>query len=193
MTEFAIHTEGSAPDEAKPLLQASKKAYGMIPNLHGVFAESPQILEAYQTLQTLFSNSSLSTTERHVVWLTINVYHRCHYCVPAHTFLALRDKVPEDVVDAIREERPIADTRLEALRQFALTLTVQRGEVDADQVEAFLKAGFTKRNIFDVLLGLSHKVLSNYANHLAQTPVDGPFAKFAWRKPDDAEAPVVAE
>lgn len=186
MTEFAIHTEESAPDDAKPLLQASKKAYGMIPNLHGVFAESPQILEAYQTLQALFSKSSLSTTERHVVWLTINVYHGCHYCVPAHTFLALMDKVPEDLVDAIREERPIPDTRLEALRQFTLALTAQRGAVDDDQVEAFFEAGFTKRNIFDVLLGLSHKVLSNYANHLAQTPIDGPFAKYAWQKRDDA-------
>jgi len=186
MTEFAIHTEESAPDDAKPLLQASKKAYGMIPNLHGVFAESPQILEAYQTLQALFSNSSLSTTERHVVWLTLNVYHECHYCVPAHTFLALADKVPEEVVDAIREERPIPDTRLEALRQFTLALTAQRGAVDDDEVEAFFEAGFTKRNIFDVLLGLSHKVLSNYANHLAQTPIDGPFAKYAWSKRGNA-------
>lgn len=39
-----------------------------------------------------------------------------------------------------------------------------------------------KRNVFDVILGLSHKVISNYVNHIADTPVDAPFAKFDWKK-----------
>ena len=51
MTEeltFEVHTESTAPDESKPLLEHSQKLYGgMIPNLHGVMAESPALLEAY--------------------------------------------------------------------------------------------------------------------------------------------------
>jgi hypothetical protein len=34
----------------------------------------------------------------------------------------------------------------------------------------------------EVVLGLAQKVLSNYVNHLAQTPVDEQWEKFAWSK-----------
>ncbi|MEO1503891.1 MAG: carboxymuconolactone decarboxylase family protein [Pseudomonadota bacterium] len=116
----------------------------MLPNLHAVLAESPELYQAYGQLNDLFSASSLSTDERHVVWLTINVYHSCHYCVPAHTFLALKDGVSEDVVDALRAGQTLPDARLEALRQFTLSVTEKRGEVDAGEIDAFLAAGFTK-------------------------------------------------
>jgi len=33
-----------------------------------------------------------------------------------------------------------------------------------------------------VILGLSQKVMSNYTNHLAETPVDEAFKGFAWEK-----------
>lgn len=60
---------------------------------------------------------------------------------------------------------------------------VARGRGNAAQgtVETFLDAGFTKRRILKGVLGYSQKVMSNYTNHLANTPVDKPFQKFAWR------------
>ncbi|MGD1868979.1 MAG: carboxymuconolactone decarboxylase family protein [Neomegalonema sp.] len=183
MVEFTRYTAETASAEANPLIEASQMRFGgMLPYLHAVLAESPVLYQAYGQLNDLFSASSLSTDERHVVWLTINVYHSCHYCVPAHTFLALKDGVSEDVVDALRAGQTLPDARLEALRQFTLSVTEKRGEVDAGEIDAFLAAGFTKRNVFDVILGLSHKVISNYVNHIADTPVDAPFAKFDWNK-----------
>lgn len=184
MADFQIHSIDTAPEDAKPLLENSKKSFGMIPNLHGVFAESPQALEAYKQLTGLFQQTSLSTEEQHVVWLTINVYNRCHYCVPAHSALAKMDKVDVQIVHALREERPLDDPKLEALRKFTLAVVEQRGHVDAGAVDAFLDAGFTKANILEVILGVSHKVLSNYTNHLAQTPIDAPFKDEAWTPKD---------
>lgn len=180
MTEFTLHTPETAPDDSKPLLAGSLKGFGMIPNLHAVLAESPEALNAYKTLTQLVVSSSLSTEERHVAWLVINVENDCRYCVPAHTFLAKKDGVREDVIAAVREDREIPDARLEALRKFAKALTVKRGHVDDAEVDAFVAAGYTKRNVFDLLLVLSHKVLSNYTNHVAHTPVDPVFAQFEW-------------
>ncbi len=182
MTEFTLHTPETAPEAAKPLLEKSLKSFGMIPNLHAVMGEAPATLEAYQTLGGLFQASSLTAVEQNVVWLTINVEHNCHYCVPAHTAIALSQSVPQDVVDALREERPLPDTKLEALRQFTLSTVRNRGVVDNAEVEAFLSAGYSKANLLDVVLGVSHKVLSNYVNHFADTPVDDAFARFAWEK-----------
>ncbi len=180
MADFTIHDLDSAPDAAKELLEKSQKAYGMIPNLHGVMAESPEILAGYQELTRLFSASSLSDVERNVVWLAINVESRCHYCVPAHTAIAKSQGTPDDVINALRDGRPLADPRLEALRIFTIELVRARGFVSDAKVAAFLQAGFDKRQVLDVVLGAAHKLMSNYVNHLADTPVDAPFAAFAW-------------
>lgn len=53
MSEFTLHDKSSAPEGAVPLLENSEKGFGMIPGLHAVMAESPQVLEAYQTLHQL--------------------------------------------------------------------------------------------------------------------------------------------
>ncbi len=182
MTEFTLHDETTAPDESKPLLAKSKAAYGMIPGLHAVMAEAPGLLAAYQAVHELFANSSLDKDELTVVWQTVNVENACHYCVPAHTAIAMSMGVDDAITNALRDGTPLPNARLEALRDFTLKLIHNRGQVDAASVQAFLDAGFTKRNILEVILGYSQKVMSNYTNHLAGTPVDAGFQKFAWHK-----------
>lgn len=181
MSKFTLHDVNSAPDASKPLLENSLQGFGMIPNLHAVLAESPQALEAYKTLTKLFLETSLSSNEKHVLWLTINVANRCHYCVPAHTMLAKKDNVPDEIITALRENRELPDTKLNALRNFALAIVEQRGEVADSDIKAFLDAGFDHRNVLDVMLGVAHKTLSNYTNHITHTPVDEAFKKFAWQ------------
>lgn len=183
MSEFALHTIGTAPEASKPLLEASLKAYGRLPGLHAVMAESPELLEGYQLLHELFQKSSLTAIERNVVWLTINVEHECHYCVPAHTAIARMQGVDVDTVNALRDSSPLSDPRLEALRKFTLAIVRERGRVNDDAVDTFLAAGYTKRNVLDIILGLAQKVMSNYVNHLANTPVDPMFTKDAWAPP----------
>ena len=180
MSKFKLHDVDSAPEGAKPLLQGSQKSFGMIPNLHAVLAASPQALEAYQTLTRLFLETSLSTNEKHVLWLTINVANQCHYCVPAHTGLAKQDGVPDEIIQALRDNKELPDVRLNALRTFVLKVVDKRGEVSEADVEAFLQAGFDQRNVLDVILGVAHKTLSNYSNHITQTPVDEAFSQFEW-------------
>ncbi len=182
MTEFTLHTEDSAPEASKALLANSKKAFGMIPGLHAVMAEAPGLLEAYQKVHELFVNSSFDKDELTVVWQSINVEHACHYCVPAHTGIAQSMGVSDDISAALRNETPLPDARLEALRTFTLNVVRGRGNVDDAAVQVFLDAGFTGRQILEVILGVSQKVMSNYTNHLANTPVDASFEKFEWQK-----------
>ncbi len=187
MAKFKIHDIDSAPADAKPLLEASKKGAGFVPNLHGVMAESPQALEGYKTLHGLFEKTSLSVEERNVVWLTINVRHACHYCVPAHTMIAEMQGVSDDIITALREDRALADPKLEALRVFTLAVVDKRGAVSEADFDAFFKAGFAQRQALDVVLGVAQKVMSNYVNHFAQTPVDDAFKSKAWENKAAAE------
>lgn len=180
MTDFTIHSIETAPEDSKGLLEGSLKGFGMVPNLHGVLAEAPAALEAYKAVGDLFASSSLSKVEQNVVWLAINVEHSCHYCVPAHTMIAKSQGVDDETIEALRDATPISDNKLEALRAFTLKVVRGRGIVSEADTQAFLEAGYTKQNILEVILGVSHKVISNYANHFAETPVDAPFGAFAW-------------
>lgn len=182
MTTLKIHNIETAPEGSKELLEQSNKANGMIPGLHGVLAGAPGILEAYQTIHKLFTNSSFDKEELTVVWQTINVEHACHYCVPAHTGIAKMMKVDDDITDALRNETPLENPKLEALRNMTLTIVRNRGHVNSEDLQAFYAAGYGERQVLEIILGLSQKVISNYTNHIANTPVDAPFQKFAWEK-----------
>ena len=159
----------------------------MIPNLHATMAEAPGLLAAYKEVHELFVNSSFTKDETTVVWQTINVEHACHYCVPAHTGIAKSMGVDDAISDALRNKSKLPNARLEALRDFTLSVMRERGNVDDSAVQAFLGAGYIKRQILEVILGLSQKIMSNYTNHLADTPVEKMFQKFEWRKVEVAD------
>ena len=187
-TKFTIHDTDSAPAEIKDQLRSYEKRFGNIPNLFGVLAEAPIAVEAYDILGNLLMKSSFTPTERHVVWFTINAYHDCHYCMAAHTFLAKKEKVSEDVIDTARSINSYDDPKLEALREFTLNVVENRGRVSTEDFEAFIAAGFTKQNVLEILVAISHKVLSNYTNHIVNTPVDDVFKQFTWHKLETAAA-----
>ncbi|WP_025764481.1 carboxymuconolactone decarboxylase family protein [Dyadobacter tibetensis] len=182
MTALTIHNLETAPEGSKALLEQSLKTNGMIPGLHGVLAGAPGLLEAYQTLHKLFTQSSFNKEELTVVWQTINVAHECHYCVPAHTGIAHMMKVDPDLSEALRNHTAMPTERLQALHEFTLKMVHSRGRVDQDDLDAFFAAGYEERHVLEVILGLSQKVISNYTNHIANTPVDAPFEKYLWSK-----------
>ena len=181
MSLFKVHSIESAPAESKPMLEASVKAFGMLPNLHAVMAESPAILEAYKTIhETFFTKTAFDAEELTVVWQTINVENKCHYCVPAHTGIAHSMKVDASLTEALRNKTAMPTKKLQALHDMTLLVVRERGVVSEEAMKAFIDAGYSTRHYLDILVGYAQKIMSNYTNHAAQTEVDPAFQKFAW-------------
>lgn len=183
---FPVHTMETAPVEARPSLEAAASAFGFIPNLIGVMASSPALAEAYLSLSGIFADKAdLTATEMQVVLLTVSRFHECRYCMAAHSIAADMQNVPGDVVEAIRTDRPLPDDRLEALRRLVSSLVEKRGWLPGSDLEAFYAAGYTHGQLLDVLVGVAQKVLSNFTNHIAGTPLDEQMSARAW-SPDEA-------
>lgn len=180
MVEFTVHDEDSAPEALSSALAQARGRFGFIPNLYGVMAESPQAFNAYQAVSDQFRESSLSTEAQHVVWLTVSRGNGCDYCVAVHSTTAAMAKLDPAVIEAIREDKPIQDQQLEAVRRFTKAVVEERGWVPADELEAFFSAGFAQRQVLDILTGVAMKTLSNYTNHIAHTPLDQAFELYAW-------------
>jgi uncharacterized peroxidase-related enzyme len=180
---FKIHDTATAPAASVEILNGVQKAWGFVPNLHRVLAESPAALEAYNTLWGIAEKTGFTAQERNIAYLAIIYENECTYCMAGHTNLSRMAKVPPEVIAALRENRPIADAKFEALRQFAAKVTRQRGVVSEADVAAFKAAGFDNRAVLDLLVLAATKLISNYTNHLAETPNDSFMKGAEWTAP----------
>jgi uncharacterized peroxidase-related enzyme len=182
MTDFPLHTIDTAPADSRPVLQATVQAYGFLPNLHALLAESPQALQALDSLFALIGSSGLTPQEQQTVMLAVSVYNECAYCVAGHSFVARSMQLDEEILRALRQPEAIVnDTRLQALRRFTEAVLRESGRTGSAPLADFLSAGYTRRNALEVLVIVAAKTLSNYANNLAQTAPDGFMADPALR------------
>lgn len=181
MSSFPVHTKASAPDLSRPSLEAAEKAFGFVPNLLGIMATSPALTEAYLAVSGIFEKkTALTAAEQQVVLLAVSRYHECRYCMAAHSVAADMYKVPTEVTDAIRNDHLIPDAKLEALRQLVTAIVEQRGWPSEQVMQAFINAGYQPAHVFDVLVGVAQKTLSNFTNHMASTPLDAQFKAREW-------------
>ncbi|QSA99811.1 carboxymuconolactone decarboxylase family protein [Methylomonas sp. EFPC1] len=184
MSKFKIHSIQSAPSDAQALLAGSLKKYGFVPNLQGGLAEAPAALQAYIELTALFDQTSLSPTERQVILLAVSAENHCSYCVAAHSMIAKKMiKADPAIVDAIRNLQPLPDAKLDVLANFTRHVVKNRGVVCAQVFDEFITAGYSRAQVLEVVLGVTLKTLSNYSNHIIETPLDTAFQAETWEEP----------
>jgi len=187
MTEFTIHDVASAPEASKPALENIRSAYGMIPNVLGILADSPAALGTYMGIQAALASSAFSKGDQQIIQLTIAVNNCCEYCAAVHTIYAKKMGAEAADVEAIREGRPIAEAKRQALRGFVAQVVDQRGAVDAKDVQAFLDAGWERQHVLEIIAHVALKTLTNYTNHITETPLDDAFAPARWSAKPAAE------
>jgi uncharacterized peroxidase-related enzyme len=181
-TSLPLRTTEDPDPAVNAPLKAVQAGMGMVPNMYGAMVNLPALLETYSHGYGKFrAEAGFTPVEQEVVFLAISRFNGCHYCVAAHSFVGdMMSKVPTEVTDAIRDGRPVPDTKLEALREFAHVMTESRGNPTPAQAQAFLAAGYTEEHILGIILAISVKVISNYSNHIFHTELDAGFEGRAW-------------
>ncbi len=183
MNNFPLLDETTAPKASHEALATTRKNFGMIPNVEKVMALSPQLLSGYAYMWDSYETTTLTPIERQVVFMTANFENECNYCIPWHTMLAESAGIEKHDVDALREGGPLSDTKLNVLRDFTRTLIVNRGKASQAQLQVFFDAGYSDAHALDIILGLAIKLISNYTNSIAGTPLDEEVESLRWHKP----------
>lgn len=175
-------TPENAGPGAAAVLASARERIGMIPNMYRYMAQQPGVLETYaQGYGQFRSDSGFTSAEQEVVLLSISLENGCAYCIAAHSMLAAGPSgVPRDVVLALRQGRDGDDPGLAALARFTRTMVRERGFPPEDALASFLEAGFSERKVLAIILAISVKTISNYVNHIFDTPIDEPFREWAW-------------
>lgn len=174
---FTPHTLETASDAGRVILQDIQQGYGFIPNLFHYMIEAPVVVEAYLMLNKLIARTSLTPAQAQLALLTVSVENGCAFCTAAHQGLAKKSGVKmASIASVVAKSVPVC-AQDAALVGFVQQLVIERGRVTDAVVLDFLAAGHTKQHVFELMLILAIKTLSNYTNHLTHPLPNPEFAQ----------------
>jgi len=180
MTEFNIHTVESAPQGSKPALEQLKKQVGFIPNLAATMAESPYLLEAFTSLRAIYGRGTFTPVEREALALAVSFDNNCTYCMAAHSTFAKMNGIPEDDLSLLRAGKSPSSPRLRAITALTRQILRSNGHLASEDIQGFLRAGFSQAQLLEVLVGISTTAIANYTHNIAKTPIDEAFQPQSW-------------
>lgn len=181
MSSYPIHSIATAPEAAQPVLGQLQKTFGMVPNLAGAMASSPELIKAFAGLFQQVHSGSFTEAEIQTLLLTNAVTNSCDWAVAFHTMLALKEGLAPADVEAIRRRGVPADGRLAALSRLARTLIETRGRASDDDLEAFVAAGFRREQVLEVLAVTAASTITNYAGTITRPPLEEFLRPHAWK------------
>jgi AhpD family alkylhydroperoxidase len=169
---YQVHTLNSAPEASQPVLAQVQQTFGLIPNIAGAMANSPELLKGFFGLFQQVHSGSFTEAEIQTLLLTNAVTNACSWAVAFHTMLALKEGLPPGDVEAIRTRGVPADTRLAAL---------SRGHVIEHDLASFIGAGFKREQSLEILAVVAASTITNYAGTITQPPLEDFLQPYAWR------------
>src|SRR5262249_58824472 len=99
---YPIYTTNTAPEASRPLLAQREKIFGLVPNIAGAMASSPELLKAFLGLFQQVHSGSFTEAEIQTALLTNAVTNSCGWAVAFHSMLAIKEGVTPADVEAIR-------------------------------------------------------------------------------------------
>lgn len=166
MSIFTQHDEHTAPSAASDTLAQVKARYGFIPTIAAYVAESPVALKSLLQFATAFDDVSLNEQEQQIVMLTVSAKNECSFCATFHRGMSRRAGIDDGTVSCAVSGDELKDPKLNALAVFTRAVVDKNGWANDADIAQFLAAGFTKAQVFEVIMGVSLKVLTNYCNHV---------------------------
>ena len=178
------HTPETAPAASLDAFNSLISAFGWSPNVLGVFAGSPVLIQSYHALSGIInSQSAFTEAEREIIQIANNIENDCSYCMAAHsTVVQMKELFPEDQLQALRASAPLAESKHEALRAFSLAVLKNQGRVSPAELEAFKAAGYSDEHALEIILHSAFKVITNFTNNMVNPPLDEPFVAQEWSK-----------
>lgn len=172
MPRIATHDLETAPEQARPLLEAVRKQIGRVPNIFATIANSPTALEGYLAMSGALAKGTLPAATRERIALAIAQVNGCGYCLSAHTFFGRNAAKLDDAEITANRNGFSNDAKADVAVRFAVKVAEQRGAVSADDVEAVKVAGYSDAQLVEIVQHVALNVFTNYFNEVFRTEID---------------------
>ncbi|WND01797.1 carboxymuconolactone decarboxylase family protein [Temperatibacter marinus] len=180
MFDLEILTPLSLPVAEACVLLKKKQELGFVPNIYGVIAASSPALKAFDELNLHFAQASFSDTEKQVIELVVSIENTCGYCVAGHSLFAKMLAVPDDIIQDLRNHRPLTDRRLGVLAEATKEIVRRKGEISDSTLKGFYEVGYSGVHLLELILGIALKMFSNFVAKSTQLDLDDAFKDHAW-------------
>ena len=182
MSDYPVQTIGQTSDAARPVLEEVQNAFGLVPNIAGAMANSPELLKGFWGLFQQVHAGTFSEAEIQTLLLTNAVTNASAWVVAFHTMLALKEGLGAADVAAIRAGQSPADARLAALSSYARNLIERRGHADTEVLNGLLKAGFSRAQSLEVLAVTAASTITNYTASITNPPLEEFLSQSTWQR-----------
>jgi uncharacterized peroxidase-related enzyme len=173
MSRLAIPARDDVPESSKPILDAVHKQLGAVPNMYRLIAQSPAVLQGFAANNgALTKTLDVKTRER--IALAVAQLNGCDYCLSAHSYLGLNlAKISSEEV-ALNRKGESGDAKANAAVRFAAKVVRERGHITEADIKAVRDAGFSDRQIIEILAVTAENIFTNLLNVVAETDIDFP-------------------
>ena len=139
-----------------PAFTAVKEQIGFLPNFYVAQTSRPDLINAELSMMEglLLKDGALPRRQKEYIFLVCSAANLSTYCVTAHCemvrALKLEGPEPEQIaIDHVHAKISMAD---KALLNFCSKLNSQSDKINANDVEALRKYGFTEQQIMEAVL-----------------------------------------
>jgi AhpD family alkylhydroperoxidase len=180
MEHFPIHTLETARAASKSALRDVQSRFGMIPNLAAAMATSPVLIQSFVGVFDKVHGGNFTEPQIQTVLLTDAVTNGCAWAVALHTALGLQAGLDPADVEAMRAGRSPQDKQLGALSTVARTMIEKRGRLDAQDIERFLGAGFSRELLLELVNIVAASTITNYTGSITNPSLEPMLGAHAW-------------
>ena len=179
---YTIYSSENASKDAQGILAQVQDHFNFIPNAMGAMVESPATAKSYMQLTKQAHQTSFDSLEQHIIFLTVSREYGCSYCVAAHTAFAQMDQVDNTTIQQLRDGELLSNRKLNVLQQFTQKMVRTGCNVSEGDVDEFLRHGYTRQNILEVVLLMTNKLVAVFSNRIMGTDLDEALAPAKWEQ-----------
>jgi len=165
----------SPSTEIEAILADARNKFGFEPNVIREMAKSPVAARLYLKAQDFLAEGTLTPREQHAVQLAIATANECHYCTAAHTAGGKMAGCEVDDMQTIRNGGVPADTGLATVVNAARMVHAKQGWLDENELMELEQLGIDRPRLYEIIVLIALKTITNYINHIAGTVVDDEF------------------
>lgn len=156
----------------RTLLEMTRGKRGHGWNTVDTLGHNEHILAMFLDMQKHLPQAGLTEIEREVVAIEIALHNGCHYCLPAHRYVAKNAGMESQELDHLSQGHlsDDADTRL--LQSVTRRLLATFGKLDDAELATFRSSGITDARFLAIIGEISLYAMMNMLNRLADTDLD---------------------
>lgn len=173
MSRVPLVQTANAQPASRALLESIHGAFGTVPNMFRIVANSPAALQSLWGAFGALGGGRLPPALGEQIAVAIANRNACDYCLAAHTAIGRKHGVGSAQMTEAQLGRS-ADAKTAAALRFALALVDQRGAVDAAEVQALRAAGYDDEDVVEIIAHVALNLFTNYVNVALDTPLDYP-------------------